>query len=371
MTTTIEKIEIHQLNIPQKEPFRIALDTIYDAENIFIAITTDNGLTGWGECSPFQAIHGETQATCVAAGKALARLLLGRSPLALETNLMALDRFLPGHPCIKSAFDMAMYDLCAQLSGLPLYAFLGGENKRILRTDMTVGIDAPEKMAAKAGQFAEAGFYAIKVKLGTTYRADLERIEQIRRTIGPDLPLRIDANQGWTVPTAIRTLRALAKYDIEYCEEPIPRKHYPALPMVRQASPIPIMADESLFDHYDAARLASCGAADFFNIKLGKSGGIFHALKIAAVAEACGIPCQVGCFSESRLAITALAHLVMARRIIEHCDMDSPLMLESDPVTGGIRYEPGGIIELGDKPGIGAAISEKSLAGTKPAAIIV
>ena len=370
MTTTIKKIEIYPINIPQKEPFRIALDTIYDAENILIRITTDNGLTGWGECSPFQSIHGETQSTCLTVGKSLARLLIGKSPLALEANLAAIDRFLPGNYCIKSAFDMALYDLSAQMAGLPLYAFLGGENQGTLRTDMTVGIDDPEKMAAKALGFAEAGFYAIKIKLGTTFAADVERIRQIRQALGPDIPLRIDANQGWNLPTAIRTLQALADYNIEYCEEPIPRRHFADLPRLRSESTIPIMADESLFDHYDAARLARIGAADFFNIKLGKSGGIYHALKIAAIAEAYGIPCQVGCFSESRLAITALAHLVMARRIIEHCDMDSPLMLQADPVTGGIQYGPAGTIKLGDAPGIGAAISPDFLTTANEPTII-
>ena len=130
---------------------------------------------------------------------------------------------------------------------------------------------------------------------------------------------------------------------------------------VRENSPIPIMADESIFDHHDAFRLASMGACDYFNIKLSKSGGIHNALKIAAVAESAGIKCQVGCMSESRFALTALMHLVLARDSIVHYDMDSSLMLAADPVSGGIEYRGAGLWVLGEDPGIGAGFEESYL----------
>jgi len=121
------------------------------------------------------------------------------------------------------------------------------------------------------------------------------------------------------------------------------------------------MADESVFDHHDAFRLASMGACDYFNIKFSKSGGINNALKIVAVAEAAGIKCQVGCMSESRFALTALMHLVLASDIIVHYDMDSSLMLDKDPVTGGIEYKGAGLWILGESPGIGAGFDEAFL----------
>ncbi len=355
--TTIKKIELFPLNVPQIEPFRIALDTIYDAENVVVKMTTADGGTGWGECSPFQAIHGETQATCLAIGKKMAELLTGKNPTHIEANYALLDGYIPNNYCIKSAFDMALYDLASQAAGLPLYAFLGGQNRGVLQTDMTVGIDSASNMAAKAQRFQEQGFYAIKVKLGTTLEEDVERIKQIRNAIGYDTPIRIDANQGWDAATAIRALRALESYRIEYCEAPIPRRHRLDLPRVRNESPIPIMADESLFDHFDALHLVRTEAVDYFNIKLGKSGGILNALKISAIAESAGIRCQVGCFSETRLGITALAHFVMARKVVTHCDMDSPLMLTEDPVMGGIRYQDGGRIQLEEATGLGASLS--------------
>jgi len=130
---------------------------------------------------------------------------------------------------------------------------------------------------------------------------------------------------------------------------------------VRENSPISIMADESVFDHRDAFRLASMGACDFFNIKLSKSGGIHNALKIIAVAEACGIKSQVGCMLETRLGLTALTHLVAARNNIVHFDIDSSFLLAEDPVLGGIRYEGKGKWILPETPGLGAEFDSEFL----------
>lgn len=357
MDARIEKIELFKVNIPQKEPFKIALDTIYDAENVFVKITTAEGLTGWGECSPFQVIHGETQSTCYEVGLILAKGLLHQNVLAMESNIAKMNAIIPGNYCIKSAFDMALYDLSAQIAGLPLYAFLGGQNNRPLFTDMTLGIDSPQIMAKKALGFQQDGFYALKIKLGTNFQDDVQRMKAIREAVGYEIPLRIDANQGWSPSLAKQILKALEKYQPEYCEAPMSRKFDSALPTLRQITSVPIMADESLFDHYDALRLAKSESVDFFNIKLGKSGGIFNALKITAIAEASGIPCQVGCFSESRLGITALAHFALSKNIIHHFDMDSPLMIAKDPIVGGITYGPGGTIHLPDSIGIGASLN--------------
>ena len=357
----IRSVELYKLNIPLKEPFVISLETIQSAGNILVRIITEEGKTGFGECSPYRTIAGETQDGAFAVGAALAGRLLGHSALALEDCLDRLDRYIAGNHCIKSAFDMALHDLAARHAGLPLYAFLGGRNDRELQTDMTVSIGTPEKMAGDALRFQKLGFPAVKVKVGAGYEADVAAIRAIRAAVGNDIPLRIDANQGWDAPTAIRTLKSLEPFNIEYCEAPISRRLSHDLPTVRANSPIPIMADESLFDHHDAFRLARDGACDFFNIKLAKSGGIRGALRIVAVAEAAGIRSQVGCFSESRLGITALAHLALARRNITHYDMDSFLMLADDPVTGGISYGTDGRIRVPDSEGLGVDIPDNLL----------
>ena len=359
--TVITKVEVIKLNIPYKEPFVISLGIIPEATNVVVRIDTSSGLTGTGECAPFVFIVGETQETVFELSKKVGKLLIGKDPFAIEDRLLEIDRAVKGNYTMKSAFDMALYDLLAQRANLPLYKLLGGSNSREIYTDMTISIGSPEKMASDAVEFKKSGFPAIKVKLGTTMKEDLERIKAIRDSIGMDYPVRIDANQGWDTITAIATLKGLEKYNIEHCEEPIPHWNNRELSKVRENSPIPIMADESLFDHHDAFRLAHLGACDYFNIKFSKSGGINNALKIIAVAEASGIKCQVGCMSESRYALTALMHLVAARNNIVHFDMDSSLMLAEDPVNGGIEYQGSGKWVLGDNPGIGADFNEDYL----------
>jgi len=358
---SISKVEIIKLNIPYKEPFVISLGVIPSATNVLVRIHTDDGLTGNGECAPFVYIVGETQETVFELGGKVGKLLLGKDPFAIEERMGEIDRAVKGNPTMKSAFDMALYDLLALRADMPLYRLLGGSNDREVCTDMTISLGDPDKMSRDALAFRKEGFPAIKVKLGTTCREDVARIRAIREAVGPDYPIRIDANQGWDPPTAIETLKALEPYGIEHCEEPVSSWNNRELARVRENSPIPIMADESVFDHHDAFRLAATGACDFFNLKLSKSGGIHKALKILSVAEAAGIRCQVGCMSESRFALTALMHLVLARKNIIFYDMDSSLMLDADPVTGGIQYAGSGLWVLPDRPGIGAGFDEAYL----------
>ena len=359
--TIITKVEIIKLNIPYKEPFVISLGVIPSATNVVVKIYTNDGHVGIGECAPFVFIVGETQETVFELSKQIGGMLKGRDPFAIEDRLLEIDKAVKGNYTMKSAFDMALYDLLAKKANLPLYRLLGGSNSREIFTDMTISIGSPEKMANDAIGFKNDGFPAIKLKLGTTTEADVARVKAIREVVGMDYPIRIDANQGWDTVTAIRTLQQLDNYNIEHCEEPIPHWNNKELVRVRENSPISIMADESVFNHHDAFRLASMGACDYINIKFSKSGGINNALKIIAIAEASGIKCQVGCMSESRYALTALMHLVAARNNIVHFDIDSSLMLAEDPVVGGIDYKGSGKWELGDAIGIGANFDEDYL----------
>lgn len=351
----ISQIDVYKLNVPLKEPFVISLETITHSESVAIRICLDNGLEGWGECNPYRTIAGETPESCYENARFLAKILRGVH-FSLNANLDALDKVLAGNRCVKSAFDMALFDLAAQEANMPLYRFLGGSNTRTVATDMTVGIGTPEKMAAAALRFKNAGFEAIKVKLGTNMHDDIARIKAIRAAVGTDIPLRIDANQGWDEATAIATLKALSVFDIEHCEQPVYARNTYALARVRQNSPIAIMADEAVFDAVDALNLVRAEACDFFNIKLAKSGGIRNALKINIIAEAAGLKCQVGCFSETRLAMTALMHFIMACPNVVHFDLDAPLMLSADPVVGGAVYTEGGAISIGEAVGIGAKL---------------
>lgn len=351
---SIRNIQLYKLSIPLKEPFITSLGRDDYAHNVLVKIETIEGITGYGECSPYMAINGESQDTCLAVGGYFARLLQGKDALAIEDRITDMDQLIYGNNSIKSAFDIALYDIASQHAGVPLYRFLGGENNKTIVTDYTVSIGEPDNMAADAVKIKAAGYPSIKVKLGRDGKKDVERMKAIRAAVGDEIPLRIDANQGWSMAEAIETLNALAPLDIQHCEEPIPRWDYMNLPAVKKASPIPIMADESCGDEHDAERLLAIDACDYLNIKLGKTGGLFKALKIVKLAEQKNMHLQIGAFLESRLAMTAFAHFALCSPLIVHFDFDTALMFSKDPIEGGIVYNQNGIITVPDTPGLGA-----------------
>lgn len=362
MAQIIERITIYPVRIPLKKPFVTSLGSLAAVESVVVVVRTADGLSGHGECNPFWSINGETQETCLAVGRHVAKALIGHDPTDIEGAHRTMDRLIFGNNSAKSAFDIALHDIAAQAAGIPLYEFLGATENVQLTTDYTVSLGSPEKMAVDAEDIVRNGFTVIKVKLGAGELEDIARIRAIREAIGGDIPLRIDANQGWEPDMAIRVLQALGDQNIQHCEEPIPRWQFMEMRRVKEASPIPIMADESCCDHRDAERLIALGACQRFNIKLGKSGGLFKALKIIDLAERAGITVQIGGFLESRLAWTAAAHLALTSTAVMYYDMDTPLMFTADPVVGGITYEQGGVITIPVGHGLGASLAPAYLA---------
>jgi len=360
----IAQVEIFPFNIPLKEPFRIAIATITAAENVLIRLRTANGLVGLGESSPLAAITGETQATDIALGRALAELLRGRDPFTIARLVAEMDAFAPHNPGIKAAFEMALWDICGKAAGLPLYRLLGSYRDSF-ETDLTVSLDTPKVMAEKATAVVRQGFKAVKVKVGEAPALDIERLRLIRDAIGYDVKVRIDANQGWTPTEAVVALRGLENYQIEFCEQPVAYWDWPGMKYVRENVGIPIMADEAVHSPHDAIAGLRHNAMDMINIKLMKSGGILQGAKIAHIAEAANLDCMVGCMSESRIALTAAAHLVAAQKTIVYADLDAHLSHSVDPVVGGMEIK-NGIVHLPETPGLGVDVDPGFLSKLRP-----
>jgi len=350
----ITSIDLFQADIPLKDPFRIAVMEMKAATNVFVRIHTDEDLVGWGEASPFWKLCGETQAINLAAAVDLAKIIKDKDPLAIEDRMADIDGFLKNNSQIRAAFDIALHDLLGKAAGLPLYRVLGGSG-RPMRTCLTIAIGEAGAMASKAAAAVARGFGIIKIKLGTTAREDIERVKKIRHAVGKDIVIRIDANQGWDVPTALKVLNAVNELEVEYCEQPVAYWNLAALKSIHDRSPVPIVADEGVFDHHDAFRVLSEDAADYVNLKLSKSGGIRTAQKAAAVVDAAGKQCMIGCMMESRLGLTAAAHLASAMNHFRFFDLDSAHLLAADPIIGGMRYEKD-MVMLDEKPGLGAEV---------------
>ena len=357
----ITHTDIWKFSIPM-HPFTIATGTMHYAQNVFIRVHTDAGMYGVGECSAFPMITGETQATCFEMAKEFAAIWKNKDAEAIEDRMNELHGFTAFNATIKSAFDMALHDLAAKKANQPLYKFLGGK-KKPLETDLTIGIDTAENMADKAIDFIKRGVRIIKVKLGKNAKEDVERIKKIREAAGDKILLRIDANQGWSFEDAIHALTDMGKYDIQFCEQPMRHWDDDKLPALKKISPIKLMADESVFNHYDAERLIKADACDYINIKFSKSGGILEATKINAVCAQNNIPCMMGGMLESRIALSAFAHFALAHDNIIFYDMDTCMLgHKQDPVVGGVKYN-GFFVEVPETAGIGADADEGFLMG--------
>lgn len=361
MQLNITRIDIYRFSIPM-EPFSIATGTMDHAQNVFIRVHTNGGFYGVGECSAFPMIVGETQDTCLVMAREFARLWIGENPLDIPVRMQQLHSFTAGNTTIKSAFDMALYDITAKNAGLPLYKFLGGE-RRVVETDITIGIGKPDEMAQKAIYFKNSGASILKVKLGKDAATDVERIKQIRKAIGDNMKIRVDANQGWSFDDAVYALQNLAPYDIEFCEQPMRTWYNDRLPELMKLSPVKIMADESVYNHHDARMQIQSGSCHYVNIKFSKSGGMLEARQIHDTAAERGIPCMMGGMLESRIALSAKLHFVFANPNIHFYDMDTCMLGHlADPCIGGVTYD-GYFLNITDTPGIGADAGEAYLAG--------
>lgn len=350
----VTNITARLVSVPLHEPFVISLGTITAADSVFVTVETDTGLVGHGEGAGLDRVTGETPSMVLDAVTTLEPAVLGCDPFAIHEVHRAMDAILVHNGAAKAALDIALYDIMAQAAGVPLYRFLGGVASSV-ETDMTIGLGTPEVMAARAGKLVATGYRQIKIKAGSDDDQDRAAIAAIRAA-APHAHLKVDANQGWTAPQALRMLDCYREYGVDAVEQPVPCWDLDGLAWVRDHSPIPVMADESCFTPQDASAIVRRGAADMINIKLMKCGGIYPALAINTIAEAAGIRCMVGCMLESSLGIAAAAHLVAARPNIVYADLDSFSDFDDSGVIGSAFELDAPYIRLTDQPGLGVKV---------------
>ena len=350
----ITSIDVETIKVPLKEPFTIALGTIYDAASAVVKVNTDEGIYGYGEGSPAILVTGETMPGTIECIKEFEKALIGTDPTDLEKVNWILSRAAAPHaPCGKTAIDIACYDILGKKAGMPVYKLLGG-NSNTIETDITIGIDTPEYMASKAKKFVAMGFDTIKTKVGTGAKEDIARVKAIREAVGDDVKIRLDANQGWNAKEAVQIIERLDEYDIELVEQPVPYHDITGLEYVTNHTNVFIMSDESCFNSKDALRLVERRAVDCLNIKLMKCGGLYEAQRINDICQAAGIECMLGCMGEeSNIGITAAASLGAAKRNITRADLDATFSLSSLSFDGGVGLEVKKEIVLPEEPGFG------------------
>ena len=310
----ITEIEVGEIFVPLAKPFKTALRTVENVEDIVVRITTDTGAAGYGEAPPTAVITGDTKGSIRCAIEDFIRpALLGMEIEDLDGIMYRLHSSIVKNTSAKAAVDMAVYDLYAQRFGAPLYQLLGGAGDTV-ETDITISVNPVPQMVADSLEAVQQGYKILKIKVGKEGLADVARIAGIRKAVGSGIQIRVDANQGWTAKEAIRIITAMEDkgLNIDLVEQPVPAHDLDGM----------------------------------------KTGGIWQALKICSLAEMYGVECMIGCMLESKLAVSAAAHLAAAKRVITRADLDGPSLCKADPFTGGPLYE-NGVIRMTDAPGIG------------------
>lgn len=337
----ITDVKARYIVLPLKVAFKIALGVDTEYEGVVVEIHTDEGITGIGEASPSHRITGETTDTAISLiEKEFKPALVGENPLEIEKLMVKINSLMMVHPSAKCGIDIALHDILGKHTGLPLKTLLGGFRDSIT-TSITIGIKSIPETLEEGKRFIANGAKVIKLKIGLNPEEDIEKIRLFRETLGCDVAVRVDANQGYEPRTAAQVSKKLEKYNIEFIEQPVAHWDVRGLKFVREHSEIPIMADESIHSTQDAIRLIREEACDLFNIKLMKAGGIKAGAKIAAIAEAAGIPCMIGCMVETKIGVGAATQLALATKNIKYADLDGHLMLKNDVVEGGVITKDG------------------------------
>jgi L-Ala-D/L-Glu epimerase len=347
----IEHIEVVELSVPTADPFVIATTEVNATRNVLVRATVD-GVVGLGEGSCLPPVTVEDQPDALAAIQRAAPGLVGLEGLSALRQM--LDATLGSTPVARAAVETAVLDAWARKDKQPLWRLLGGPfEAEPVETDITIPILPPERMAELARQWWAKGFRKLKVKAGKNLDQDLVALEAIHRAV-PGAGFQPDANGGLTVDGALAWLEGAKKLGARVLCFEQPCASVDELYELSQQTGIPVIADESVKTLQDFARVALKGAAGGVNLKLSKSGGLLEAQAIGRAAKERGMLVMVGGMVETRLGMTAAAHLAAALGGADFADLDTAFLLTEERFDGGYRAE-GATLHLDPVPGLGVA----------------
>lgn len=353
---TITGIGWHGYAVPFRKRFVSTGFTADTRFGLLIFVRTDDPVTGIGEASPVGAGSPAEVAGIVAALHKVAPRLVGIPLDAVERKI------IEGLPApLAFGLETALKDVRGQESGVPLANMLGGRPSAV-PVNALITADSPKKSVAEAVAAAALGFNCIKLKVGkNTLEEDESVVAAVRQSVGPEVLLRLDANQAWSVEEAIDAIKLFSPYNIEYVEQPVKADDIAGMAEVRDNVRVPLAADESLGSYIDLHRLLDAGAADVFIIKAARLGGFRKSLLIAKEAMERGHRVVVTSSLESGIGIAAAAHMAAALPPQPKAHgLATALLLENDLLDG--EWSPAkGFLEVPDKPGLGFKVDAASL----------
>jgi len=376
----INAIETIPIRLPTRRVHQWANLTTPIGVYVIIKLHTDEGLVGLGEAPVLKdwggdhgKYFGETPQTTMHVIKdLLAPALAGQDPGRFELIHMLMDKAVKGYPYAKAAIDMALYDVTGKAMKVPAYQLMGGCFRERISIAHSLGLMEIDKAVEEALQAKSEGVKTIKLKGGVDAKRDVELVRRMRDALGPDVKICVDANQGYPTPkTAVQITKAMADYDLLYMEQPV--EGIDQMAEVARRVDTPIMADESAWTPQDVMEIVQKKAADMISIYTTKPGGVFKAKKVAAVAEAAGLKCNVNGSVETGVGNAANIHLAASTGVVTLAcvvPVSTPkgagkkgiagIYYQDDIIKEAFEFSDGDIV-VSSKPGLGIELDEDKL----------
>ena len=362
---TIGEVRVILADIPVKRPHKMSFTTLHAVNFAFVRIETRGGLVGWGEAA---CLGGPTwseessESVQSVIERYVAPWLVGRDAAEIEVLRREMARRVQGNPFARAAVEMALWDLNGRALGVPVHRLLGGRVRERVPLSWSLAVASGDAEVEEAREKVARGHRIFKIKTAAHPVAhDVERVRRIRVAIGPDVSLRVDANQGWDRSSALAAIRALEPYGLDFVEQPVPRWDLDGMAEIARRVTVPVMADESCGSPHEALAIARLGGVSILALKLTKSAGILGTMAIARIAEAAGMSCYVGCMIETSLGTAAYLQVALAAAPVTWgCELFGPLLLTGDVVHRPVQYADGAILAL-EGPGLGVDIDEAAL----------
>jgi muconate cycloisomerase len=376
----ITHIETIPIRLPTRRVHQWASLTTPIGVYVIIKLHTDEGLVGLGEApvlkdwgGDYGKYFGETPQTAAhVINDFLAPSLKGQDPRRFEAVHVLMDKSVQGYPYCKAAIDAALYDVVGKAMNVPVYQLLGGCFRDRVSIAHSLGLMEIEKAVEEALQAKSEGVKTIKLKGGVDPKRDVDLVRQMRKALGPEIKICVDANQGYATPKiAVQVTKAMAEYDLLYMEQPV--EGIDRMAEVAKRVDTPIMADESAWTPQDVLEIAQKKAADIISIYTTKPGGMFKAKKVAAVAEAAGLPCNVNGSVETGVGNAANLHLAASTGIVtlgSVIPVSTPegkvrkgiagIYYQDDIIEDAFDFSDGDIL-VSSKPGLGIELDEDKL----------
>lgn len=330
------------VRVPLVEPLKWSGGIRESASGLVVEVETDEGIVGVGEAP------GPTLPAIQAViDRELTQFVVGEDPLRVEWLLHRMEEYSRNWSGIAAyaiaGLELALLDLKGKALGVPVAELLGGVGRERVPVIGYLFIDDPEANARKAAAFVEAGHAELKLKVGRDLTQDYDTLAAIRERVGFDVKIRIDANMNWSVPAAIKWIKALEQFELQFTEQPVPDFDLEGMATVRRAVSSPIAADESCTTVRSALELIKADACDVFVVYPSEAGGLTRASQIASLAAAAGKWCAIGSWAELGVATTANVHLAASSSNFPFANDTHYPLQRADVLTDSVEIADGRI----------------------------